>query len=146
MGIQPVQKQPTRRVEESKTAKRAGGLLGAIAGVTGGIAGAIGGGKTAGPMGAVAGAATGASGGFSAGQHLGRTIGERIEPSRTITENAPDQEVTQMQGFNVSASSKKYSEALQILADLPPEVSQPSSQLLTAALMQDLAQNNTRSV
>jgi hypothetical protein len=145
MGIQPVQKQPTRRVEESKTAKRAGGLLGAIGGVAGGITGALPGLASRNPMAAIAGGTAGAAGGFSAGQQLGRSIGERIEPTRTITEDAPVG-VTQIQGFNVSENTQKYSEALQILADLPPEVSQPSSQLLTAALMQDLAQTNTRSV
>lgn len=144
-GIQPVQKQPTRRVEKSKTAERGGGILGAAAGIAGGIVGGLGGFASGGPAGAVAGATAGAAGGFSSGRQLGQFIGERIEPTKTITEEAPVG-VTQIQGFNVSGNSQRYAEALQILADLPPEVSQPSSQLLTAALMQDLAQTNTRSV
>lgn len=146
MAITPIQ--PVQRRETQRQTRRGGGKTGQIVGAVGGAAiGALGA-MTAGPAGAAAGAkagagfgaiAGGALSGAATGAGLGGIAGEAIQPARfkTETQALPTGGVP---NIRLSQQGQEIAESLKILQQLPPEIRQPHSRSLTAALMQDMAQ------
>jgi hypothetical protein len=135
MAVTPVQ--PVQRPQEiTRQTRKSGGRIGQI---IGGIGGAVIGATTANPgLGA---AAAGALTGAATGAGLGGIAGESIQPAkfRTGTRPTPSGGLPPLQ---LSRNGQLMAESLQILQQMPKELSSPHSRSLTAALMQDLAQNS----
>lgn len=126
--VNPVQQRQTVRQNPSKTSRGLGNALGA----TGGLIAAASGGGFSGNL-----------AGVTSGRMIGQFVGESIDPSGTEVVQSPV--ATQIGDFKISQNGQLYAEALRILQNVPPEVAQPHSKALTAALMADLAQTNGRS-
>jgi len=151
--ITPVQHpQPTERKVTNKKARRLGQALGAYHAYAGGGIGAITGAMSGNPAAAVFGGIGGAQQGYKLGSAMGHKLGGGLE--RTVTEGAAPVHQQQAQqspagrdvtqpNIRLSDNGQQMMMALEITKQLPPELGASHSKSLAAAIMADIAEQNT---